>query len=59
MSKLIKFSKIVKAAKSEYQKLHRENAELKKYIVNKQKQQQQQQQQQFARQQQQQKQQQQ
>ena len=50
MSKLIKFSKIVKAAKSEYQKLHRENAELKKYIVNKQKQQQQ-----FARQQQQQK----
>ena len=51
MSKLIKFSKIVKAAKSEYQKLHRENAELKKYIVNKQKQQQQQ----FARQQQQQK----
>ena len=54
MSKLIKFSKRVKAAKSEYQKLHRENAELKKYIVNKQKQQQQQQQQ-FARQQQQQK----
>ena len=32
---LTKFSKLIKATKTEYQKLPKENAELKKYIVNK------------------------
>ena len=39
-----KFARIIKATKTEYQKLHRENAELKKYILNKKKYDQQQQQ---------------
>ena len=32
---LLKFSKLIKATKTEYQKLHKENADLKKYIVKK------------------------
>ena len=34
---LLKFSKLIKATKTEYQKLHKENTKLKKYIVNKEK----------------------
>ena len=40
---LQKFSKILKATKIEYQKIYKENNELKNYILNQQKQQQQQQ----------------
>ena len=32
---LLKFSKLMKATKTKYQKLHKENAKLKEYIVNK------------------------
>ena len=32
---LLKFSKLIKATKTEYQKLHKANAELKKCIVDK------------------------
>ena len=41
---LNKFARIIKATKTEYRKLHGENAELKKYILNKKKYDQQQQQ---------------
>ena len=32
---LLKFSKLIKVTKTKYQKLHKKNTELKKYIVNK------------------------
>ena len=32
---LLKFSKLIKAIKTEYQKLHKKNADLKKYIAKK------------------------